>query len=82
MSIDVVSHFTNIRLLADIFNRSSGFDQLNYGDVLMLSETGFTHRDSFVSRSMTLSLNVNSTIMWSNMSTWYKNVYGYFTAEI
>ncbi|WP_439040543.1 MULTISPECIES: hypothetical protein, partial [unclassified Salmonella] len=37
MSIDVVSHFTNIRLLADIFNRSSGFDQLNYGDVLMLS---------------------------------------------
>lgn len=44
MSIDVVSHFTNIRLLADIFNRSSSFDQLNYGDVLMLSETGFTHK--------------------------------------
>ncbi|WP_436976841.1 hypothetical protein, partial [Salmonella enterica] len=53
MSIDVVSHFTNIRLLADIFNRSSSFDQLNYGDVLMLSETGFMHRDSFVSSSMT-----------------------------
>ncbi|SQI09750.1 Uncharacterised protein [Salmonella enterica subsp. enterica serovar Give] len=55
MSIDVVSHFTNIRLLADIFNRSSSFDQLNYGDVLMLSETGFTHRDFFVfvSRSIT-----------------------------
>ncbi|EDV9371242.1 TPA: hypothetical protein G8K33_003718 [Salmonella enterica] len=53
MSIDIVSHFTNIRLRADIFNHSSGFGQLNYGDVLMLSETGFTHRDSFVSRSMT-----------------------------
>ncbi|CAH2856772.1 hypothetical protein SEN2437_15160 [Salmonella enterica subsp. enterica serovar Virchow] len=53
MSIDIVSHFTNIRLRADIFNHSSGFDQLNYGDVLMLSKTDFTHRDSFVSRSIT-----------------------------
>lgn len=53
MSIDVVSHFRNNRLLEDIFNRSSGFGQLNYGDVLMLSETGFTRRDSFVSRSIT-----------------------------
>ncbi|SAD36582.1 Uncharacterised protein [Enterobacter cloacae] len=41
----VVCGFRDTSLPADIFNGSSGFNRLNHSDDLILSKTGFTHRD-------------------------------------
>lgn len=45
LPVVVVGGFRNTGLPTNIFNGSSGFNRLNYGNDLMLSKTGFTHSD-------------------------------------